>query len=375
MMKWMRSAAVACALGAVGCGGVEPELEPAGAVSFVPSIEDGEVLARTEQAVSASQEYYWSQYSSGAVPLGPKWDRVCFLTGVQGRFEGGGESVHVFISGDSWYLGGNSWQTGVAGRARCIPVGGENWYSQEFSWRQGQAPVHLGPASNGRTCFLTRMTGRFYGGGEVVHTYISGDSWYLGGSSAQIEVGASARCVVTTNGTGGEVFWDQTMAGPTYAGDYFNRACFLTLVSGKFGGGTESVRISDTFYSPYQTYWYLGGSSAQFHVNARARCIEDPQLPAACTISNSCSGSTNTVSCTSNVGNCRRGTNQVICDGVVTACPTCTAQTYCPSIDDYISCEGPAGTCSSTSTSVTCNGRRTICPIDDTCGSNPRYCN
>ena len=44
----------------------------------------------------------------------------CYLTGVTGDFEGGGEEARIVIKGGSWYLVGKSGQAnGVGARARC----------------------------------------------------------------------------------------------------------------------------------------------------------------------------------------------------------------------------------------------------------------
>jgi hypothetical protein len=360
MNHWLRAFAVVAALGVVACGVTEPEQgELVQLESLAPTAEE-EFLGQTQQEITASDEFYWHQSYPYHVPLGPVGDRVCFLTGVSGNFMGGGEWVHVYTANGSWYLGGNSVQTGVSGRARCVPVGGTNWYTQEFSWQQGQPAVNLGTTQGGRTCFLTRMVGRYMGGGEVIKTYINGDSWYLGGGSLQVDVGASARCVFST-GTGGEIGWTQGN-GPTFVGDYFDRACFLTLVAGRFSSGNEWVNISDRFYNSPQTYWYLGGGSTQYDVTAYTRCINDPIAPPPCGVSTACwDGST--VSCQSNTCNVQRTSTSVTCDGARYSCPpqTCTAMVECIS-GDIVSCTSNTGNCSSTSRSVTCDGRTRTCP-------------
>ena len=63
-----------------------------------------------------------------------------------------------------------------------------------FSWRQGGPARQLLHSSEG-ICFLTRVTGKFEGGGEVVHVSISSEGyWTLGGRSAQSGVRGEARC-------------------------------------------------------------------------------------------------------------------------------------------------------------------------------------
>lgn len=205
-------------------------------------------------------EYSWSQGQT-AVPMGSANGRVCFLTRVTGRFEGGGEVARTFISGGSWYLGGNSLQSGVGASARCVSVSS---YSGEYHWSQGALPTAMGSANN-RACFLTRVTGKFEGGGEVVQTFTSWDTWYLGGNSLQAGVGASARCVNLA--AGGEAHWTQGET-PAYLGPSGDRTCFLTRMTGRFKGGGEVVRTYESGGA-----WFLGGSSLQAGVAASARCL------------------------------------------------------------------------------------------------------
>jgi hypothetical protein len=162
----------------------------------------------------------------------------------------------------------------------------------EYTWNQGNPVTFMGTATN-RTCFLTRVTGRFEGWGEVVQAYISDGSWYLGGSSQQLGVGAFARCVAVPSD--GEFSWHQNQP-PTPMGGDAGRACFLTRVTGHFEGGGESVHAYTSGGS-----WYLGGSSLQTDVAASANCITvtfrtgefswsqgSPPLPMISVTSNSC---------------------------------------------------------------------------------------
>jgi hypothetical protein len=123
--------------------------------------------------------------------MGTANGRGCFLTRISGKFMGGGERVHAYVSGGSWYLGGNSQQHGVSARARCVNVSS---YTDEYSWNQYQGYSTYMGATVDRSCALTYVTGKFYGGGEYVHIVANSGSWYLGGGSRQFSVGARARC-------------------------------------------------------------------------------------------------------------------------------------------------------------------------------------
>lgn len=43
----------------------------------------------------------------------------CYLTHIQGKFEGHEEAVWINVRGDYWYLSGKSRQRDVAAKARC----------------------------------------------------------------------------------------------------------------------------------------------------------------------------------------------------------------------------------------------------------------
>lgn len=60
-------------------------------------------------------------------------------------------------------------------------------------WGHGESEVEMIGTNEG-FCYLTRVTGKFKGGGEAVWIHVKGGSWYLGGKSQQDGVGASARC-------------------------------------------------------------------------------------------------------------------------------------------------------------------------------------
>jgi hypothetical protein len=167
--------------------------------------------------------------------MGSTAGRVCFLTLVRGDFEGGGEEVRIWASGGSWYLGGQSLQLGVHARARCARVSS---YSGEYSWWQGQNPRWMGTQTQ-RACFLTRVGGKFEGGGERVEIYGSAGHWYLGGSSLQVDVHAGARCASVP--FWGAYKWDYKAGGPVILAGT-NWGCFLAGMMGKFEGGAEFVR-------------------------------------------------------------------------------------------------------------------------------------
>jgi hypothetical protein len=68
-------------------------------------------------------------------------------------------------------------------------------FTPEVSWSQGQPAVPLGVKSDEGLCFLTRITGKFMGGGEEVAIRYTENGFVLTGSSQQDGVAASARCL------------------------------------------------------------------------------------------------------------------------------------------------------------------------------------
>jgi hypothetical protein len=123
--------------------------------------------------------------------MGSAVGQVCFLTEIQGLFQGWGEYVRTYVSGGNWYLGGASQKHGVGAKARCINV---STYSGEYSWQQGQPSTAMDNGATTRACALTYVQGDFEGMGERVEISLQGDTWYLGGGSGSVDVGAKARC-------------------------------------------------------------------------------------------------------------------------------------------------------------------------------------
>ncbi|AKJ07128.1 Hypothetical protein AA314_08754 [Archangium gephyra] len=233
-----------------------------------PGAEQEVALATVNQELLSAGEFYWDQYRTSATAMGSMYDRVCFLSRMTGNFAGGGESIHAFTTGGSWYLGGSSMQEGVGASAQCayVPYG---TYSDESYWWQHTSPnypIYMGSATN-RVCFLTGISGGFRGWGEWVHVYVSGGSWYLSGNSQQTGVAARARCV-SVNSYSNESYWHQNQKYATYLSPAAGKTCALTYVQGHFRGGGESVNIFQSGGS-----WYLGGSSMQHDVAAKARCF------------------------------------------------------------------------------------------------------
>lgn len=232
---------------------------------------------QTQQALGdVTAQFTWVQ-GQPWVKIGSLSNDFCYLTEIQGRFEGSGEVVGIFETTDGWSLGGFSGQHGVGGRARCTPrnfAGRTLSVTPEFTWSQGQAKTRMATDDGFTACVLTRVTGRFHGDGEAVEITRSNGAWFLGGKSQQSGVAARARCIKNVFVGGGtptfQSFCDEdTIAcdipGCTLHGDCFGgprtdlgplvappaiwgpgvfTACGLGKMSGNFKGDGEQVMVT-----------------------------------------------------------------------------------------------------------------------------------
>ena len=73
-------------------------------------------------------------------------------------------------------------------------IRGKPWHSQTFEWGKDQPKVRM-TKSDHSVCFLTLVSGYFYGGGEIVEISDTGGYWWLGGAAVQRDVRAQARCI------------------------------------------------------------------------------------------------------------------------------------------------------------------------------------
>lgn len=137
--------------------------------------------------------------------LVPMWgdDAVCYLTAVEGTFNGGGEYVAVRDGvGTGWgqsFLDVGSLARRVysltQGEADCVALHRFTYQPRYlYSVSQGEPDVRMIPDSAG-TCFLSGVAGRFRGGGELAAVYSSGGYQWLAVRSMQEGVSASAVCI------------------------------------------------------------------------------------------------------------------------------------------------------------------------------------
>ncbi|HEV3145093.1 MAG TPA: hypothetical protein VGZ47_14480 [Gemmataceae bacterium] len=196
----------------------------------------------------------------------------CFLTGVAGKFEGGGEDVGVSIREDGfWYLDGNSRQN-MSGRAVSYQTAYRRLFAKEikeYQWGPKSEPIKMISIHEG-FCFLSNVGGKFADAGDEISVSVEKDGyWYLSGRAVQFVVGR-ALCVRLADPGAAQVKlthfrWTAQM-NPVRMCHKDEGICFLASVSGALRGGGEDARI----YLGKDGYWYLGAQSRQNSLSLRA---------------------------------------------------------------------------------------------------------
>jgi hypothetical protein len=130
-------------------------------------------------------------------------DGFCYLTGMGGRFDGGGESVQVHaLNPARWELFASTmaWSGYIRGEAGCIALHGHSSLRttnivRRYGWLQGE-PFRQLPNADEAFCVLSLIQGRFAGWGETVEIYHNPDlTQWLGGSSYQAGIMGEASCL------------------------------------------------------------------------------------------------------------------------------------------------------------------------------------
>lgn len=122
--------------------------------------------------------------------------RACYLTAVQGSFDGPGEAVQLEQAGGKWRLTGKGGAgKAVTAKARCLvkdisehvwvspnPEWGDfipNWTTTEQLWKTGQSPA----VKTVWPCFLTRFSGAMDSPGNWVRIWYQSNTYVhvLGG--------------------------------------------------------------------------------------------------------------------------------------------------------------------------------------------------
>ena len=100
-----------------GCSALPPAQSSSG---------DATPAANPSGTAKISRNITFARWHQGSPPtrLIRSDEGFCFLTAVGGHFQGGGESVRVYVGDDGyWYLGGQSMQQGVWAECGIIRYG------------------------------------------------------------------------------------------------------------------------------------------------------------------------------------------------------------------------------------------------------------
>jgi hypothetical protein len=267
---------MATALFGAGCGAAEDFEEN------VATANEAVTLTPAAGTPGMTAGYEWN---AGAQPqfMPSTSTHVCFLTGIQGLFTSANDSIAAErVSPGVWQLSGTRGTGLPGGRSYCFastPVTGYD--TTTYNWPVGgsTAMVDMGAEAN-RTCFLTRVKGRFSGTPNSMVARVFQGRWVLYGGSASASdgVAGSAVCVKTAmNPLGANYTWASGSGlvslpigsdnFPIWSnspnGPYF---CGMTMVGGNFL--TRAANMNNIIRATYETVaigpsygWNLRGQS------------------------------------------------------------------------------------------------------------------
>ena len=194
--------------------------------------------------------------------------------------------------------------TAVIGASMGISHADPAWPSGPFTWEQGQGAVHISAAQTGERpiCVLTRVTGKFRGGGEAVRLErLPNGDYTLHGSSQQEGLGAQAYCFSASQiqGTNNSVWdvhdivtgWVKSGSGSCEDapvsrkvmpnGKWFS---LISGMSGEFKGGGEYIQVNQSRsleeHSEFSAHscaddGYVRGWAMSFYVGDMSKVLFD----------------------------------------------------------------------------------------------------
>jgi hypothetical protein len=130
-------------------------------------------------------------------------DSICYLSGLDGRMDGGGEYARVrpiahggSPTGSAWILEAHTQSDDwTAGAAMCAFTGTTMRYGGRFYYRTTEGPRKRMTSVSNTVCMLSSVSGKFRGLGESVHIVSREGFWWLEGWSQQGELRAEAECI------------------------------------------------------------------------------------------------------------------------------------------------------------------------------------
>jgi hypothetical protein len=140
-----------------------------------------------------------------------------------------------------------------------------DWATGPATWTQGERPRRLGTVAD-NICILSRLTGKYEGGGEYVSVTHDGTDWYLQGGSQQVGVAGEALCFPRKLFVGNSA---RTQISSEYAWQAFGNNCgfpaardmyardafsFLSGLQGKLAGGGEYAFVQQAVNPTVPSY-------------------------------------------------------------------------------------------------------------------------
>jgi hypothetical protein len=154
----------------------------------------------------------------------------------------------------------------VESELELTTVSQELSYSNRGTWSSPQPPTVLASTAD-RTCFFTRIRGRFDSGGDSVRILANAGRWDIGGTGS---TRASAACAVLLGDSAYSTAyeWTERQRQAVNLGSTTGRVCFLTRVGGSFNSPHAWVGVYASGDS-----WFLSGDLQGQDGFARARCV------------------------------------------------------------------------------------------------------
>lgn len=190
--------------------------------------------------------------------------KFCWGTMLSGAVAGcaGAADEPIDCADGSCDLGAESSSEEVGSTSQALAT---QWATGPFTWKQSD-PSHTRMVTKAENiCVLTKIGGRFQGGGENVQVYDDGEFWYLGGASQQSGVNGEAYCFPRSgfigHNTNRQVSSQYVLPitsnctvqrGDLYARDAFP---FLQGMKGNLAGGGEYARILQTISADVLNRW------------------------------------------------------------------------------------------------------------------------
>jgi hypothetical protein len=259
------------------------------AISRLPPLEQASIALRIAQGQSQIsaivamrqlpppaeiREYGWVQGGPRIKTIRSD-EGFCFLSGIAGKFEGGGEILSVYPEDAGWwYFDAISYQA-MGGRALSVQTPFRKLFKTEVQmseWTPKNLPVKMISRYEG-FCLLSLIKGKFEGATDAIGVSLAADgNWYLAGRTNNDVQGVHGRALsmrlIDPGSCQVKITEYQWGAGGNavrmcHKNEGF---CFLSAVTGGFRSTAEDVRV----YVGKDGYWYLTGRSGQSTLAARA---------------------------------------------------------------------------------------------------------